>query len=296
MSNAFHYQNTFDDELAQEFRRILSLGFDPKKFGNLSLWLDANNAGSITADGNQVSQWDDLSGSGNHAVQASSSNQPVIQDNVLNNLRGIYFDGLSSFLTIADSVDLQPEDGGYTVFTVFKPVDLAAFEPLIHKGNAGSPSEGWSLWWASDDIIFRIGLGGTSATDRAGESILNVETKPYILSSTMDGSTVKGYLAGSNDGWIQGGGGPSDNQYFGSINDTQPLEIGIFSVNPTYYAGHVTEILIYKALLTEVQRGEVETYLADKWGLYHPNAAWIAALPAPQQVAVHAGKLNKDEL
>jgi hypothetical protein len=49
MGNAFHYQNSFDDNLAKEFRQILSLeeAFSPLQIPNLKLWLDASDRQEI---------------------------------------------------------------------------------------------------------------------------------------------------------------------------------------------------------------------------------------------------------
>lgn len=39
-------------------------------------WYDASNAGSITSSGGRVSQWNDISGSNRHLVQATAGNKP----------------------------------------------------------------------------------------------------------------------------------------------------------------------------------------------------------------------------
>lgn len=43
----------------------------------LSLWLDAADASTITLNGSTVSQWNDKSGNGRHATQATAANQPA---------------------------------------------------------------------------------------------------------------------------------------------------------------------------------------------------------------------------
>lgn len=44
---------------------------------SLALWLDADDASTITLNGSNVSQWDDKSGNNRHASQATAANQPA---------------------------------------------------------------------------------------------------------------------------------------------------------------------------------------------------------------------------
>ena len=51
--------------------------WSPLQLGaNLSLWLDASDASTITLNGSTVSQWNDKSGNARHATQATAANQP----------------------------------------------------------------------------------------------------------------------------------------------------------------------------------------------------------------------------
>ena len=52
-----------------------------------TLWLDAEDNTTITHSSNAVSQWNDKSGNGNHATQATSSKMPTytVSNSLLNN-------------------------------------------------------------------------------------------------------------------------------------------------------------------------------------------------------------------
>ncbi|AAT69546.1 gp70 [Alphaproteobacteria phage PhiJL001] len=50
--------------------------FNPLQVSGLSLRLDASQADTITLNGANVSQWDDISGNGNNATQITASQQP----------------------------------------------------------------------------------------------------------------------------------------------------------------------------------------------------------------------------
>ena len=53
---------------------------------NLKLWLDASDLTTLTVSGNNVTQWDDKSGTGNHVTQAVSSQQFTTGTRTLNSL------------------------------------------------------------------------------------------------------------------------------------------------------------------------------------------------------------------
>ena len=59
--------------------------------GNLALWLDADDAPTITLNGSTVSQWQDKSGNARHVSQATASVQPAYLANDLNGKAGIDF-------------------------------------------------------------------------------------------------------------------------------------------------------------------------------------------------------------
>ena len=93
MANAFHYQNTFDDKLAREFRQILSLEFLPTQLAGLQLWLDSAQADAFTLDAqNHIEQWRDASGNEHHAIQVNIADRPIVSSNVQNGITGVFFD------------------------------------------------------------------------------------------------------------------------------------------------------------------------------------------------------------
>lgn len=53
----------------------------------VSMWFDASDSATLTLNGATVSQWDDKSGNGRHAVQATAASQPtyIASDPILNN-------------------------------------------------------------------------------------------------------------------------------------------------------------------------------------------------------------------
>ncbi|MFM6254192.1 MAG: hypothetical protein ACKPEQ_34470, partial [Dolichospermum sp.] len=58
------------------------------------LWLDAADSSTITLNGSTVSQWNDKSGNGRNAIQATATNQPAYTANGLNGKPVLTFDGI----------------------------------------------------------------------------------------------------------------------------------------------------------------------------------------------------------
>ena len=54
------------------------VSFDPLSL-NPALWLDGLDADTITEDTGKVSQWDDKSGNGNHAIQPTAGRRAVYE-------------------------------------------------------------------------------------------------------------------------------------------------------------------------------------------------------------------------
>lgn len=66
----------------------------PDELGaSLALWLDAEDAASITLNGSNVAQWDDKSGNGRHATQATAALQPAYSTTDWDGKPAIVFDG-----------------------------------------------------------------------------------------------------------------------------------------------------------------------------------------------------------
>jgi hypothetical protein len=67
-----------------------------------ALWLDAADASTITESGGAVSQWNDKSGNGRNARQATAGNRPTYTSAVLNGKNVVSFNGSTQwFATIS---------------------------------------------------------------------------------------------------------------------------------------------------------------------------------------------------
>ena len=157
---------------------------------NISLWLDASDASTITHSNGSVSQWADKSGNGNHAVQATSNNRPILASDGLGGKSVIQFDGINDYITSSDLNITQ----SYSIFLVAKTNnnangreylfdgvgDITSHRSLIALDNAGkiqmwagswansnfdTPAEAFVISAIFDDSNSSLSLNGTSVTD-----------------------------------------------------------------------------------------------------------------------------------
>jgi len=91
------------------FNRTVSLEvevpFTPQ-YIDTQMWLDADDAATITLNGSNVAQWDDKSGKGNNAAQVSAGLQPAYNavDTNLSNMSSVGANGTSYRYLVTPSV------------------------------------------------------------------------------------------------------------------------------------------------------------------------------------------------
>lgn len=229
--------------------------FSPDDISDLKLWLDANDAATITKDGgNLVSQWDDKSGEGNNVSQATPSQQPLWVDAVQNGLPIIRFDGVNDFLkrsTYVGGVLAQPN----TAFVVCKFPGIASgtLAPVFDGGSGNSQRN-----------LFYNQQPATSTTGHvvfAGTGLVNTTT-------TKDTTNIRLYDLVFNGGSsrlfrdsVQLSAGNAGTFPMGGVS------LAVFN-NVTFFANpDIAEILIYNKLLTTQEKDDVRDFLNTKWGL-----------------------------
>ena len=168
-----------------------------------SVWLDAADASTITADGNGVSQWDDKSGNDHHAVQTNNTYKPTY---ALSDLDGK--DGIDFYLNKSLRKATGTQTVGYVIavvkaenatwnhhHTIFGHRANARFGGLMQINDTGFHNNVYpgSVW-----------VDGTSQTvSTSGFSTID---SPHIWSYTPNGNTVKTLTGGYSMGNYDNGG------------------------------------------------------------------------------------------
>jgi len=237
----------------------------------LVTWLKAD-AGVTSSSGN-VSAWADQSPTGNSAVQATSGNQPTLVTSAINGKPALSFNGTSSYLTVADNTSLRPTN--VTILAVATRNGGTDYGRIVSKPYFSTSGQ-WNGPYVAYDLSRDPGgvpymsctVGGSNLGVNVG---VPMNSGPaYLFSSTYDGTT---------ESLRQNGYTPSTRSVSGTIDNgdatRKDLVIGGSSVYWPYqnFPGQIAEVLIYNRALTDTERQQAETYLANKYGISYYGLA-----------------------
>ena len=227
----------------------------PDELGaSLALWLDAEDAASITLNGSTVSQWDDKSGNGRNATQAAAANQPAYNTSAINGKPAVVTVNNVALYVASWGAVSQP----FTRVMVFNPVTIAGGTHLINSATVDVPT---SLAANVADYF----VNTSNITQYAGTASVNyvpvaIDTT-YIRLSEYATTNSSVYTNGTQTGPANGG-----------ANSIQGMTIGGYSVSGSGAPVAPTnlrfgEILLISNTMTTADRQKLEGYLAWKWGL-----------------------------
>ncbi len=220
----------------------------------LSLWLAANSG--ITEVGGVVSQWNDLSGNGNNAIQNTAAYRPMFVENEINGLPVIRFDGNNDFLEFNEIADTR------TAFFIIKHrTGSQTYAPIL-----GHPTV---YDWAAGDTPDKLFGLNTNANIRNGSTFVNGNSIPVlsvVLPTTY--SMISVITAGNvKEKYIT-----LDRDYIGS----------------RCWDGDYVEIILYNRALSSEERIIVESYLNEKYSI------GVEPIPAYNGFVVKRGNSTTD--
>jgi hypothetical protein len=234
------------------------IDFSPVAIPGLNLWLDCKDTSTIILNGSNVISWKDKSGLMNNA---SGVNNPIYDSS--NNK--IIFNGHNSYFTTPYTSYSQSESA-FIVFTTNIPSNV---QSLIDTNSKGGRA--FTLFRSSPSIAnsTNIWLLPTS-TDV-------LQNRTYLAQYNYNNSEIKILLNGS---------------LIGSAIVNNNFSAGITLIGAGYYPtstsfhlnGTISEIIIYNSVLTNIQRQQIEGYLAWKWGIQSSlqnNHPYINYTPPP---------------
>jgi hypothetical protein len=129
----------------------IDLKFLPSQKANLKAWYRFNTG--ITVTGSGVSQWDDVSGNGNHLLQATDLDRPQKQAD-----GSILFDGIRQFLKATFTLS-QPEN----IYLLVNPISWTDGD-RIFDGNANNTG-GILQSGATPNILAWAGAAGATSSE-----------------------------------------------------------------------------------------------------------------------------------
>jgi PKD repeat protein len=197
------------------------------------MWLKAD--AGIVLNGNFVAEWNDQSGNGHHATSPFDVIRPVLQNNSLNNLPAVSFDGVEDFLSYPDVTNLR------TAFWVMRESPDASGWPL-------RPLLGYS--------------GGVPFLRGPGEEIYDPS---FSALEVRNGTTRLNFQPINGTTTVM-----PVNYSILSLVTTGPVTVNTLTMELGIYGrtwwGEMAEVIIYNTPLSDEEVLQVETYLAEKYG------------------------------
>ena len=217
---------------------LTGIFFDPSSLTHTARF-DSTDVNDFTLNGVDISQWDDLSGNGNHLVQASASLQPFY--NTVTN--AVDFDGVDEYLrtSLFSSAISQP----YTIFVVAQADDIASNQSIFDGVTGAS-----SLFIFSNNTI-QLFFTGTLTTDSDHTAVEKIHT---LLLDTAD----KYYINGVDDSTVDTTAGTAD---------MDGITLGASRTAGSHLQGTVKYMGVLPSALTTTQLNNYGEYLADRFGL-----------------------------
>ena len=239
---------------------------------DLALWLDADDASTITLNGSTVSQWDDKSGNTRHASQATASLQPTYLATGFNGKPTLQTDGNDTLELGATS--LGRNVGGITAAIV-------GVHPVV-PGFLSNANELYISTPNINDTRFAFTPNPTASTaNRYALAGRRLDTDQYQTSSTSTDPVANSgnqwirvgqlaYSSGVANHWTDGTQDQTSApfQTAGFTSDTDSLRTSILSgINNLPAGSQLCEIVLTHSTMTTDDRQKLEGYLAWKWGL-----------------------------
>lgn len=245
----------------------------PKTIAGLQLWLDATTGlydattgGSlVTTDSAAVARWEDLSGNARHHTNATLNNRPILKTNQINGKNVVSFDGSND--TLFNNSTVFRNVSGYTFFGVKKNRSAVTGAPrTFFDNNDGSTQIRFTLFTTATNSTRMRGRRLTTDTlttltaPNNNTTIGSFELFSVIVDHTN--TTVKlfknGSLNASSVNFLTSGN--TSDVSFRTI-------IGGFGGTSSMADIDVAEIIAYHGVLSDTDRGKIESYLTTKWGL-----------------------------
>ena len=236
------------------------VNWTPAELPNLALWLDAEDAASITLNGSTVAQWSDKSGNARHVSQATVVNQPAYTANGLNGKPVLTFTG-TNFLSRTNDTFLQ----NAPAVSIFLVVAYNNYTTSRRAVNVTAVSTG-----ATRVVLFGTAGSLQSLARRLSAEAISVSSGTPAAANTpvIHGSQLN-FVNNSNTEVVNGVVATAATFSSGAGNSESNLinfEIGA-AVTTQLFLGTMAEAIFISGILSTTDRQRLEGYLAWKWGL-----------------------------
>jgi hypothetical protein len=238
----------------------------------LALWMEAD--AGVTADGSgNVSHWVDQGPDGHVAAQPTSGSQPQLVTDPQTGHPSISFAGSQSL----SSRDYIAANQDVTIIAAAAQSNSGAICAIGLNPSITGSMRGYGYF--SGQAQFDVYQNSVTAGVAPPMAIPEVSTMTYARSSGALQFFLKGISTGTANI---------------SVTDIVPgFSLGVEGWQGGYLTGNISEVLVYNRVLSSAEQQQVEVYLADKYGLYHPDATWPLAYSSAVQAEILLHQWNK---
>lgn len=224
-------------------------------------YTDAGKTTACASDADKVYVWEDQSGNGNDAVQATEGYRPLWKTNIVGTLPAMRFDNSDDKLSFASGFM-----NGWTNLSFY----IVHNSTIESNGGLFAPqtyAKGFEIFSTSNNSTLRINgdyrISPTGSSRFWGPSTKTINS---VIGST---SSVKAYKSGFNVGMLSSAA-------MSALNFNGVYDIGAYS-NTFYIGTDIYEILIYNTAHDDITRTQIERYLAGKWGISYTPTVYGAS-------------------
>ncbi len=200
--------------------RFAVVGGGPPSTNQVS-WHSGDESYSDTActtlqstDAGSVAAMKDRSGNGNHIIQATGSNQPILKTSQINSLPIVRFDGSNDELANGSFSLSQP----FTVYLVYKPVSWGAGSRDVMAFS----TTGNGVRWQRSSSQMQLWPGSTAITDSDHST-----GSFYLVALKFNGSSSAQQTNNNTEVTGGSGSGSAGFDYLGSGNGQQWSQIDV---------------------------------------------------------------------
>jgi hypothetical protein len=229
--------------------RANAVTWTPSSLGSsLALWLDADDASTITSSAGLVSEWRDKSGNNRDATQADPNSRPST------NGSGLTFDSSNKFMTGVMNPNTMATSVQVTVVFTRACCGANGYDShpfTLTSNNYPTPFDGYN------DTLLVGGPTGAYWAD-SGFADISTRTTRTLLSTSMSATKVAQYLNGNLQKSVEGN--------FPYEHVPSIYYVATRDDRYTHFTGEINEIVVTREL-SNANRSNLEAYLGSKWAI-----------------------------
>ena len=249
----------------------------PSNLGSaLALWLDAEDAASITLNGATVAQWNDKSGNASHVSQATAALQPEYAATGLLSKPTLRFNSPSAGRFLVSTASFPSMSSGVSAMVVAQIDTAANHNGYVGVGEMVANTSNFEFYRQANDDVGSPNSGNLVVVANRGGSFRfrnNLNASP-VAGAPHIATTV---ISASNNAFLSINGGENlatgQEEPGGTFipQGTGIIRVGIgfldASTTLRVMRGRISEIVMSASPWSTADRQRLEGYLAHKWAL-----------------------------